>query len=300
MHRSTSLALTALLALGLAGCSDDAPADDRPTVVVGFYPLQLLAERIGGDRVRVVSLAAPGAEPHDLELTPAQVAEVSDADLVLHLSGFQPAVDDAVEQEASDRALDVAEVEPLEKGFVPVEDGELHEDEAGDDPHVWLDPERYARLATAVSARLAQVDPEGGDAYRAGAAALRTDLTTLDVEMAAGLRTCARKDLVTSHNAFGYLARAYGLQQIAVTGLTPEDEPSPGRLAEVTDLAKRRGVTTVFFETQVSPKVAESLARAVGARTAVLEPLETAPEEGDYLTAMRANLTALRAALGCR
>lgn len=298
--RLTAFAL-ALAVLPLAACGDDAPAaqDGPVTVVAGFYPLELLARRVGGSRVQVTSLAQPGAEPHDLELRPAQVAAISDADLVVHLAGFQPAVDAAVEQEAAGRALDMAAVQPLEQGFVPLEDGELHEDEAGADPHVWLDPERYAGLAQALANRLAEVDPAGAEGYRSRAVALGEELTALDAELASGLARCARKEVVTSHNAFGYLARAYGLQQVAITGLTPEDEPSPGRLKEVVDLARDKGVTTVFFEELVSPKVAQSLAREIGATAAVLDPLETAPEDGDYLTSMRANLAALRTALGC-
>lgn len=297
--RLTALAL-ALAVLPLAACSDSPAAQDDPvTVVAGFYPLELLASRIGGDRVEVTSLAQPGAEPHDLELRPAQVASVTDADLVVHLKGFQPALDDAVAQEAPGRAFDAAAVQPLEQGFVPLEDGELHEDEAGQDPHVWLDPERYAAIATALADRLAEVDPAGADGYRSRVADLNAELTGLDTELAAGLARCTRKEIVTSHNAFGYLARAYGLQQVAITGLTPEDEPSPRRLAEVIELAREKGVTTVFFEQLVSPKVAESLAREIGATAAVLDPLESAPDTGDYLTTMRSNLTALRTALGC-
>jgi zinc transport system substrate-binding protein len=117
--------------------------------------------------------------------------------------------------------------------------------------------------------------------------------------MQAGLGNCAVDTLVTSHDAFGYLAAAYGLEQVAVAGLSPEDEASPRRLAEVAAQAEAAGVTTIFFEESVSPKVAESLAREVGATATVLSPLELAPESGDYLSAMRDNLQRLRTALGC-
>lgn len=298
----------ALLALGLAlGLATAAVAcggaAKRPSgqvrVVAAFYPLQYVLERVGGDAVTVTGLTAPGVEPHHLELTPKQVAGLGEADLVVVLDGFQPAVDDAVGQEAADRMLDVAQVAPLEQGFAPIEEGELQEDERGADPHVWLDPRRLADIGDALADRLAEVDPDDASAYRDRAAGLRSDLTALDAEFRAGLRRCARKELVTSHNAFGYLARAYGLDQIGITGLTPEEEPSPRRLAEVVDLARARHVTTIFFEDLVSPKVAESLAREVGARAAVLSPLESPPDDGDYITAMQTNLAALRSALGC-
>lgn len=295
------LVLPLVVALALTGCGtgEGAASSDRVSVAAGFYPLEFLAREVGGPDVEVRALAKPGAEPHDLELTPSQVAQVADADLVVYLKGFQPAVDDAVEQQAGAASLDVATVAPLEPGFVPLEDGELHEDEAGEDPHVWLDPTRVAGLADAVAERLAEADPEGAQGYRDRAARLRERLRVLDEEFTRGLDSCAGKDLVTSHNAFGYLARAYGLQQIAITGLTPEDEPSPARLAEVTRLARERGVTTIFFEGLVSPKVAQSLAREIGARAEVLDPLETAPSAGDYFSGMRTNLASLRAALRC-
>ena len=279
------LALTACSSAGTSGSGTAAAAagPERLEVVAGFYPLQFLAERVGGDAVRVEGLAPAGAEPHDLELGPQQVAGLSAADLVLYLQGFQPAVDDAVEQQAAGRALDAAAVEPLVDG----------------DPHVWLDPARTSRLADAVAERLAAAAPASAAGFRERAAALRAELTALDAELRSGLATCERRELVTSHAAFGYLARAYGLTEVGITGLTPDEEPTPGRLAEVAELARSSGVTTIFFEETVSPKVAEALAAEVGAQAAVLSPLETRPEGGDYLTGMRAGLAALRTALGC-
>ncbi len=287
MPSSRALLTVGVVLAGVAvgGCADPrARADGEPfRVVAAFYPLEYAAAQVGGSDVRVTGLTKPGSEPHEVELTARQVASIADADLVVVLGGFQPAVDDAVEQQAEDAELDVRELNG----------------DARDDPHVWLDPRRYAEIATAVEERLAAIDPVHVSAYRSRADALRSELGALDDEFRAGLRTCERKELVTSHNAFGYLAGAYGLEQIGITGLTPEEEPAPKRLAEVTDLARRRHVTTIFFEDLVSPKVAESLAREVGARAAVLSPIESPPDRGDYFTAMRANLAALRVALGC-
>ncbi|WFE46940.1 metal ABC transporter substrate-binding protein [Verrucosispora sp. WMMD1129] len=325
--RALATATAALLALtGVTACSnDDSPAGADPQrvdVVAGFYPLQFLAERIGGDAVAVTNLARPGAEPHDLELNPGQVGQISEAELVLFLHGFQPAVDEAVEQQAGDRAFDVATVEPLldatagghDHGHEGEEDEHGHEDEehadekhaeeASDgtkDPHVWLDPTRLATIGDKLAERLGTADPDRADEYTQRAATLRTELEQLDTEFTEGLKTCQRREIVVSHTAFGYLAQKYQLEQIGISGLTPEDEPSPQRLAAVAEEAREHQATTIFFETLVSPKVAETIAREVGAQTAVLDPIEglSAEGDGDYLSVMRTNLQTLRTALSC-
>jgi zinc transport system substrate-binding protein len=301
------LAAAAVVAMTAAACTAGAgtgPDRDRLRVVAAFYPLWFVAERTGGDRVSTSTLAAPGVEAHDLELTPSQVADIAEADLVIYLGGFQPAVDDAVAAHAGD-ALDVA-------GLVPLIDasgrpggehdgGGSGEEDGADDPHVWLDPERLATIADGVAGRLAGLDPDHAGDYPGRAGALRQELAALDAEYAAGLAGCQRREIVVSHAAFGYLADRYDLTQVAVSGLSPEGEPTPRRLAAVVDTAERYGATTIFFETLVSPRVAEVIAGQVGARTAVLDPIEgLAPgSDQDYLSLMRANLTALRDALDC-
>jgi zinc transport system substrate-binding protein len=279
-------------------------------VVVGFYPLQYVVEQIGGDRVTVTSLAQPGAEPHDLELSPQQVAAVADADLVVYLSGFQPELDEAVELEARDEALEVSSVVPLIEGGATHAHDELTGEHAaetepaedgGRDPHFWLDPTRLSTVATAVSDRLAALDPAGAAAYATAATSLAGRLSDLDRTYAQRLATCQRREIVVSHAAFGYLAERYDLEQIGITGLSPDVEPTPQRLAEVTAAARHHGATTIFFETLVSPRVAEAIATEVGAATAVLDPLEGLPagSAGDYVSVMRTNLDALTTALGC-
>lgn len=289
--------LLAATACGSASAGDSGKVD----VVAAFYPLEYVAKQVGGDRVDVRNLVKPGAEPHDMELTPRQIAEISDADLAVYLGGFQPAVDEAVAEHADEKSLDAATVQPLADGFVPLEEGELHEDEKGKDPHVWLDPTRLAAIGDAVAKELGEADVSRAAQYTAGAEALRTKLTALDAEFRTGLATCKQKTIVVSHNAFGYLAHRYGLTQLAITGLTPEDEPSPARLAEVTNFAKANKVTTIFFETLVSDKVAKTLASEIGAKAEVLDPIEGL-EEGssdDYVSVMRSNLNTLRGALAC-
>ncbi|MDY7084224.1 MAG: metal ABC transporter substrate-binding protein [Actinomycetota bacterium] len=301
--------LSALLvsAVTLAGCGDQAvsgekPGDGKFEIVTAFYPLQFLSERIGGDVVSVTNLTKPGAEPHDLELTPRQVGQIADAGLAVHIKGFQPAVDEAIRLEAEDKGFDAAAVVPL----LPVggEDDHGHEHsetEGGEDPHVWLDPVRLATIAGKLAERLGQADPAHAAGYAERARALGAELTALNTEFTAGLKTCDRRELVTSHTAFAYLAARYDLHQVGITGISPEAEPSPQRLAAVAREARETGATTIFFETLVSPAVAETIAREVGASTAVLDPLEGLTDStGDYFTVMRQNLTTLETGLGCK
>lgn len=311
-----AVATAALIVGGLTACGDDSgdaagATPDRITVVAAFYPLQFVAEKVGGDAVTVTNLAKPGAEPHDLELNPDQVAELSDAKLVLYLKGFQPAVDEAVDQQAADKAYDVSTAVPLLEGAdehahegespEPAETEHAEEATGGKDPHIWLDPTRLATIGDKVAEQLGKTDPDRAADYTARAATLRTELDTLDKEYAAGLQTCQRREIVTSHTAFRYLAERYQLEQIGISGLTPEDEPSPQRLAEVAEEAKEHKATTIFFETLVSPKVAETIAKEVGAQTAVLDPIEGLQpgSADDYFSVMRKNLATLKPALGC-
>ena len=304
-RRLLAALLAAATVAATSACGDQAgSADGRLAVVTAFYPLQFLGERIGGDAVTVTNLTKPGAEPHDIELSPRQVGEIADADLAVHLKGFQPAVDEAIAQQAKDRGFDAASVVDLlpaddEHDHAGEEEGHAEKAAGGTDPQVWLDPVRLTTIADKLDERLAEVDPEHAADYTARAATLRADLAKLNTDYAAALKTCQRRELVTSHTAFHYLADRYDLTQIGITGITPEAEPAPQRLAAVAREAREHGATTIFFETLVSPAVAETIAREVGATTAVLDPLEGLTGSGDYFSVMRANLTALTKALGC-
>jgi zinc transport system substrate-binding protein len=275
-------------------------------ILVAFYPFQFVAERLAGPFGAVQNLTEPGAEPHDVELSPRQVADIAGADLVIYEKSFQPAVDAAVEQEGGDHVLDTATVVPLQ----PLEEGHDHSESEEDghghgelDPHVWLDPRNVASIAGEVTARLAEADPAHRTDFEANLAALTADLTNLDHDFTLGLETCARREFITSHAAFGYLARHYRLEQIAIGGLSPEAEPSPARIAEVHDQAREHKITTIFYETLVSPAVAESIAGDLGLRTDVLDPIEGITDQSrgpDYVAVMRSNLAALQKANECR
>ncbi len=287
----------------LTGCSATGQASGPGlSVVAAFYPYAFVAERVVGPYASVTNLTAPGLEPHDLELTPRQVGSIEQADVVVFERGFQPAVDEAVDQNAEGDALDVTSVVPLEDTGAP-------DTAAGDggsslsgDPHIWLDPTRLAAVTEAFARTMGQVDPDHAAAYRRNSAALVAELGRLDRAYRSGLGDCARTEFVTSHAAFGYLAQRYGLQMIAISGLTPDAEPSPERLGQLAGLVRRDGITTVFSEVLASQQIADTLANEVGVRTAVLDPIEGLPESGssqDYLSIMRSNLAALEKANGC-
>lgn len=294
-------------AVALPGCGATSArpgSGDTPHLVASFYPLQWTAQQVAGRGATVASLTKAGAEPHDLELTPQDVERVAEADLVVYLKGFQPAVDTAVRQEADTRAYDVSKAAALTLPDPPSEEGKQPSDEAGGaDPHFWLDPVRLARVADALATRLGAEDQRHAARYRANAGALKVKLDALDREFATGLARCASKNLVTSHTAFGYLAHRYGLTQIGITGLTPDSEPTPADLARVTEFVRRHSVRTIYYETLVSPSIARTVADETGARTAVLDPIEglTSRSRGkDYLQVMRSNLATLRKGQSCR
>ncbi|MER7499714.1 metal ABC transporter substrate-binding protein [Nonomuraea pusilla] len=295
MRVATLLAGAALLTSACGSGQAESSASGKPAVIAAFYPLQWLTEQVGGQDVQVTTLTAPGVEPHDLELGVKQVTELQDAALTVYIKGVQPAVDEAV---AEDRSFDAATaVKTIPAGHHEEDGEEAHDHEVSYDPHLWLDPSRLAAVANRLGERLAAADPAHAQGYKDRAARTAGALGALDQEFAKGLSTCTSKTLVTGHEAFGYLADRYGLKQVGIT-LDPESEPSPARISEVAKVARAEKVTTIFTESLVSPKVAEVLASQVGARTAVLDPLESKPS-GDYLSAMRDNLTTLRSALGC-
>jgi zinc transport system substrate-binding protein len=279
------IGLVLAILLAACGCAGGYGRDFNGLgVVAGFYPLAWAADEVGGDRVDVVNVTPQGAEPHDLELSARGVELLRKANVILLLRGFQPALDRAADDAENARVVDLLE------NASPVRTGD-----GATDPHVWLDPVRFAAIVRRIGDELA---------VPARAEALATRLEALDTEFRRGLSRCERREVVTSHEAFGYLAARYGLEQIPITGVSPEAEPSARDLERVVDEVRRTGATTVFFETLVSPRLAETVAREAGATTAVLDPIEGLTREerdrgGDYFSVMRANLRALREALGC-
>jgi zinc transport system substrate-binding protein len=291
----------AVLALILASCStnDGADSPGSTTVVAAFFPIQEAASRAGRGAVLVFNLTPPGAEPHDLELTPDGVERIQSADVVLYLGGgFQPALEDALSGAEGETVDLLAGLDTL-----PPPPGEAAEG-LSVDPHVWLAPSLYAEMVNEVAEALANADPDSASTFRANAKAFEADIDQVDLQYQEGLAHCQRHIIVTSHEAFGYLASAYGLTQEAITGLSPEAEPGPARLAELKDFVQRQGITTIFTEELMSPKVAQTLAQEAGVQTKVLSTLEgLTPEEeaagADYISLMLDNLATLEKALDC-
>ena len=353
LRRIVALGATLMLAAGMSACSAlksessssaSAPHTIAPgktlTVSTSFYPIQYLAEAIGGKLVKVSAVTPSNVEPHDFELSGKETAELSKADLIAYVPGFQPSLDKAVKEvgsgptvvdlskpanlvhhegveeehehseEASDGATDAASAVATAQSTEAGHDDHGHaehshaeggEDHDGDlDPHFWLDPQRMIKVAETLESSFAQVDPANANDYKAGLDKLKTALTNLDTQYTKGLSSCQHKTFITSHAAFGYLADRYKLTQASISGIDPETEPSPAEMANIKSVVQSTGVKTIFTEELVSDAPAKAIAAETGAETSVLSPLESKPERGDYTDAMTSNLERLKGALVCQ
>jgi zinc transport system substrate-binding protein len=295
--RGFLMAFMLALPLLLAACGGG--NSGKPVVLTSFYPLYFFASQIAGDRLEVRNLVPSGAEPHEWEPKAQDVAAISKAAVLIYNgAGFEPWIDATLDSAKSEKRVNVVATEGLTLlPPPPGEDGDLT-----NDPHVWLDPTLAKEVARKIAAGLIVADPAGKATYEQNLAALVAKFDGLDTQFKDGLRTCDRREIITAHAAFRYLTRRYGLEQIAVEGLAPDSEPTPARIAEVTETARARKATHIFFETLVSPKVAETIANEIGAQTLVLDPIEGVKDEKTqtYFTVMGDNLANLRTALGCR
>jgi zinc transport system substrate-binding protein len=302
MKLRTLATTAALLTLtsGLAACGN---LDSRPTVVTSFYPLQFVAQQIVGDHADVVNLTKPGAEPHDLELSPRQAVQLSGAEVALYEKGLQPAVDQAIANDPPKSVVNVTDVVTL-SAVPPGLGDEFARNANGQagDPHFWQDPTLLAKVATAFTGAMVKADPQHAADYRANDARLQGELAALDQEFRTGLAHCTSHSLVVSHDAFEYLGRRYGLIVHPIAGISPDAEPSPQHLAELATLIRTDRITTVFNERLASPKLADTLAGDLGIGTAVLDPIEGlngSDPQATYLSLMRDNLAAIRKADSC-
>lgn len=311
-----------LLALSACTTSDASGSDGKVKVTANFYPMEFLAAQIGGKHVEVSDLTKPGMEPHDLELTPKQTAQLGESDVIVYLKDLQPGVDEAVKQSGVENVAEAGSLTALEEHGTEVdghghededkhghegegahEDGHGHEEAGAEDPHIWLDPVKYAEVAKGVNKALAKADPDHKADYQKNTDVLVKKLEGLDADFKNGLKNRKSDVFISTHAAFGYLAERYGLTQEAINGLDPESEPSANRVKELHHLAEKNHVSTVFFETIANPATAKALAGDLHLKTDVLDPIEgiTAKSRGkDYFGVMRANLAALQKALGSK
>lgn len=329
-----TIALGAVACLGLSACgSTDSSnsSSSKVEIAASFYPVMWLAQQIGGDAVNVTSVTPTNVEPHDYELSPKDIASLDKKSVLFYVKDFQPSLDDAAENLSNAKAVDLTKSLELvhHEGLAEHEhhhgeaEGEAHDEhhegeghgehegEAHDehshshddadaaDPHFWLDPQRMVAAGQAMTDYLVKSDAAHADSYKANFETLKKNLEDLDSSFAKSTTTCQRRTIVTTHTAFGYLTDRYKLKQVSLSGVDPEAEPSPAVLASVKEFIKKDGTTTIFTEELVSPKTAQALASETGVATAVLNPMESAPKSGDYVTEMKANLSEITKALGC-
>jgi len=346
LRRIVALGATLFLTAGMSACSalkgDGSSASSAHTIAPGktltvstsFYPIQYLAEAIGGDLVKVSTVTPSNVEPHDFELSGRETAELGKADLIAYVPGFQPSLDKAVKEIGSGpTVVDLSKPADLVR-HEGVEEGDEHGHEASDDasaaatdaataesseaehdehshaegeehghdldPHFWLDPQRMITVAEALEASFAKIDPANANDYKAGLDKLKTALTGVDNQYKQGFTSCQHKTFITSHAAFGYMAERYGLTQASISGIDPDAEPSPAEMANIKSVVEKTGVKTIFTEELVSDAPAKAIAAETDAKTSVLSPLESEPERGDYTDAMTSNLERLKSAMVCQ
>lgn len=272
-------------------------------VVVSFYPIAEFARAVGGTKVLVETITPSGTEPHDYEPTAEQIAHIYQADVFLFNGGGIDAWASRIAADVSARGVQVVEMGKTLDVLDPPEGEE--DSDVTYDPHFWLSPVHVQAEITIIENIFIQKDPLNAEGYKQNAEAFRLSLSQLDQAYKNELAFCENKTVVTSHSAFSYLANAYGFEVISIAGLSPEEEPSAGRLAEIARIAEQKNVKHIYFETLVSPKLSETLAREIGAETLVFNPLEGLSEEEqasgkNYLSVMQDNLLNLKTGMLCR
>ena len=271
-------------------------------VVASFYPIAEFARAVGGDLVDVNTITPAGVEPHDYEPTPQQLAAIYRSDMVFYNGGGVDVWADRISPDVSSKGISVIE---LGKAIPVVAAARGSSDpNTAFDPHFWLDPVLAQKEVTRIAQTFAQKDPTHANVFQKNADAYNAKLSLLDQAFQDGLRSCKLNTIVTSHAAFAYLGAEYHFQVIPISGLSPDEEPSAGRLAEISQLAKAHNVHFIYFETLVSPKLADTIANEIGAKTLVFNPLEgvTAEDQAagkNYLTIQADNLKNLKIGLVC-
>jgi zinc transport system substrate-binding protein len=293
--------IIAVIVLAALSNNQSTTKDDKLNVVATFYPLEEISSRVGGDKVRVNSVIPSGVEPHDYEPTPSDFARLNNADMFVTIGlEFSPIEEKLIESANKDlKVMDsktgVELLSIASQVGVPPE-----EQETGTDPHVWVSPKNMIIMTKNVRDELMKVDPQNKDYYQNNAQEYISELTNLDKEFSQGLSYCDKDTVLVNHQAYEYMAKDYGFKQVAIYGISPEAEPSPGTIANLVNEARKYDIKYVLYESLVDPRVAETIAEEVGAQTLVLDPVEGITNPGDnYITIMDRNLINLKIALEC-
>jgi len=274
-----------------------------------FYPLYFFSSEIGKDKVDVTSITPAGVEPHDYDPTAQDIAVIQKSKLlIVNGAGFEPWLENIKDDLGNVTVVNTSDGISLQEGVEDEHEGEEaqeHEDEEHiSDPHIWLSPVLAKSQVDKIQQGFITADPNNTSTYEANGANLKQRLDALDMKFKKGLSSCKQKSFVTSHAAFGYLAREYNLTQVPISGISPDEEPSLAELAEVTKFVRDNNVKYIFFETLVSPKLSETIASETGAKTLVLDPIEGLSDDDiaqgkNYFTVMENNLKNLQTALEC-
>lgn len=295
------VSILVILGVRRAHNSENSEAN-KITVTASYYPLYDFAKNVGGDKVQVTNVTPAGSEPHDYEPSPQQLVETNKAQVFIYngatmepwVDKFLPDFKNTVIKASNGIDLMEGEPEPGEQTNQPIRD-----------PHFWLDPTLAEKIIDNIKNGLIKADPKDSDYFTQRANAYKAKLGQLDQDYKNGLAGCKTRTIITSHDAFNYLGKRYNLDVASITGLSPDDEPSAAKLAELAKLVKDKNIKYVFFESLVSPKLAETVASEAGAKTAVFDPIEGISNEDqkqgkDYLSVQRENLANLRTALTCQ
>ena len=275
------------------------PEPQKLRVAASFYPLYFFATEIGGNSTTVYTVTPEGSEPHDYEPTAHDIARISESRiLVINGGGLEPWVEKIKTNLNADHTLLIEAGQGLATQRI------IERGESVIDPHIWLSPSLAKQMVEKIAQGFAVADPTHADSYALNAEALKKKLDTLDLAYQKGLGRCAQKNIIISHASFGYLATSYQFNQVPIAGISPDAEPSAKQLAEVADFAKKNDIKFIFFESLVSPKLAQTIADETGAQTMALNPLEGLTDEDivagkNYITEMEQNLANLKLALQC-
>jgi zinc transport system substrate-binding protein len=259
------------------------------SVVASFYPLYDFAKHVGGDKVEVTNVTPAGAEPHEYEPSPQMLVTAQKSDVfIFNGEWLEPWTDNFIKDYKGTLVMGGDGISLLKNN----------------DPHFWLDPVLAQKMVNSIRDGLIKADPANKEYYSRNAKSYVAKLADLDQAYRSGLGHCDQRAVVVSHDALEYLANRYDFETLPIAGISPEEEPSAARLAELSKIVKEKGIKYVFFESLVSPRLADTIAQETGAKTLVFDPLEGLSDADqkqgkDYLSVQRENLENLRSALAC-